>query len=145
MCDGCWFGDNSCAGDTKAYALAPAANGLPRGQQTEPTGSAKAISKADARISVAYCAEQMKDATECSTEYIGVSNGNGHCWCAQAGGNCDTNGNLQLLTDTVNGGFFRSKLEAHLLAHLLIHLCTDLFVDPVAAYNGCQSNGEQTE
>ena len=86
----------------------------------------------------------MKGASDCSKEYIGVSKDNGHCWCAKAGTSC-SGSDIDYVTDTVNGGFFRSKLEAHLLAHLLIHLCTDLFVDPVAAYNGCQSNGEQTE
>ena len=146
MCDGCWVGQDGCGGNTKAYARAPA-NGVPHGQGSEPTGTAeeKAISKADARISVAWCAEQMKGASECSKEYIGVSKDNGHCWCAKAGGDCDSNANIQNLNDIVNGGFFRCKLEAHSLAPLLMHLCTDLFVDPVAAHNGCQSNGEQTE
>ena len=120
MCDGCWFGDNGCGGDTKAFALPPA-NGLPQGQQTTPD---EAISKADARISVAYCAQQMKDAIECSTEYIGVADDTGHCWCAKEGGNCDTNTNIKdRLLDTVNGGFFRSKLEAHPLARLLHARC----------------------
>ena len=123
MCDGCWFGEGGCGGNTKAFTLPPA-NGLPQGQQTAPTGSDTTISKADARISVAYCAEQMKDATECSTEYIGVADDTGHCWCAKEGGNCDTNANIKdRLLDTGNGGFFRSKLEAHSLAHLLHARC----------------------
>ena len=121
MCNGCWFGQSGCGGsNTKAFTLPPA-NGLPQGQQTTPD---EAISKADARISVAYCAEQMKDATECSTEYIGVADDTGHCWCAKEGGNCDTNANIKdRLLDTDNGGFFRSKLEAHSLAHLLHARC----------------------
>ena len=144
MCGGCLFGQAGCGGsNTKAYALPPA-NGLPNGQLTNAPSTP--TSKADARISVAYCAEQMEGATECSTEYIGVADDTGHCWCAKEGGNCDTNTNIKdRLLDTVNGGFFRSKLEAHSLAHLLMHLCTDLFVDPVAAHTGCQSNGEHTE
>ena len=123
MCDGCWFGQDGCGGNTKAYARAPA-DGVPHGQDSEPTGTAeeKAISKADARISVAWCAEQMKGASDCSKEYIGVSKDNGHCWCAKAGTSC-SGSDIDDVTDTVNGGFFRSKLEAHSLAHLLHARC----------------------
>ena len=121
MCDGCWFGQDGCGGsNTKAYALPPA-NGLPNGQLTN--GPSSPTSKADARISVAWCAEQMKGASECSKEYIGVSKDNGHCFCAKAGGDCDSNVKIPYLTDTVDGGFFRSKLEAHPLAHLLHARC----------------------
>ena len=120
MCGGCWVGQNSCgARNVNAYAHPPV-DGVPHGQMgTEPDS---ALSKEEARISVAWCAEQMKGASDCSTEYIGVSKGNGHCWCAKAGTSCSS-GDLNYVTDTVNGGFFRSKLEAHSLAHLLHARC----------------------
>ena len=47
------------------------------------------ISKEDARISVAFCAERMKNERNCSKQLIGVSKKNGQCWCAKANDNCE--------------------------------------------------------
>ena len=132
MCNGCWFGEpiknggvEKCGGSaTKAYARAPSSSGEPQGDTKAPTGTAeeKSISKTHARVSVAYCAEQMKDATECSKEYIGVAGSNGHCWCVKAGeGEC-TGGNWKKqLMNVTHGGFFKCKLETHSLVYLFIH------------------------
>ena len=114
MCDGCFFGDNGCVG-TKAYALAPV-DGIAAGSSTEGAS----ISLEDARISVAYCAEQMKNEPDCSPQFIGVSKSNGHCWCAKTGGNCQNYVNF--LTDT--GHFFQSKLNTRWFIHLLMHSCS---------------------
>ena len=69
MCDGCWLGSTDCVGAEKAYALAPV-DGQANGVLIMP---GVAISKEDARISVAYCAEQMKNEPDCSKKFIGVS------------------------------------------------------------------------
>ena len=130
MCDGCWFGTSGCVGSTTAYALAPT-NGASRGR----TGNAGSkIDVEEARISATYCAEQMKSFSECSKEFIGLADTNGHCWCAKAGTDCVSNaGNLNLLH------FFQSKLETHSFAHLLIHSRTHLHVDSIAVRDGYRS------
>ena len=84
MCDGCWFGSSACVGAEKAYALAPV-NGRANGMGM----SGVAISIEDARVSVAYCADQMKNELNCSKRFIGVSKKNGQCWCAKASDNCE--------------------------------------------------------
>ena len=35
--------------------------------------------------------EQMKGHSECSKQFVGIANVNGHCWCMKAGGNCGVN------------------------------------------------------
>ena len=75
--------DQDCAGADKTFALKPV-NGQANGMHM----SGAPISREDARISVAYCAEQMKNEPNCSKQYIGVSVRNGQCWCAKKSGNC---------------------------------------------------------
>ena len=84
MCDGCWLGSADCAGVKKAYALAPV-----HGQANGVHVPGVDISKEDARISVAYCAEQMKKEPDCSKQFIGVSMKDGQCWCAKQNDKCD--------------------------------------------------------
>ena len=84
MCDGCWFGSSACVGAEKAYALAPV-NGQVNGMDMPGV----AISKKDARISVAFCAERMQNEPNCSKQFVGVSKKNGQCWCAKANDNCE--------------------------------------------------------
>ena len=93
MCDGCWLASAGCAGAEKAYALAPV-----HGQANGMHMPGVAISKEDARVSVAYCAEQMKNEPDCSKQFIGVSMKDGQCWCAKENGNCD---NLLVFTSFV--------------------------------------------
>ena len=93
MCDGCWLGSADCAGVKKAYALAPV-----HGQANGVHLPGVDISKEDARISVAYCAEQMKKEPDCSKQFIGVSMKDGQCWCAKENGNCE---NLLVFTSFV--------------------------------------------
>ena len=101
MCDGCWLGSTDCVGAEKAYALAPV-DGQANGMLIMP---GVAISKEDARISVAYCAEQMKNEPDCSKKFIGVSMKDGQCWCAKENDNCD---NFVSFTSFV-GHFFKSR------------------------------------
>ena len=101
MCDGCWFGFSGCAGAEKAYALAPV-DGRANGMLIMP---GVAINKQDARVSVAYCAVQMKTEPDCSKQFIGVSMKDGQCWCAKENDNCD---NFVSFTSFV-GHFFKSK------------------------------------
>ena len=101
MCDGCWFGSSGCAGAEKAYALAPV-HDQTKGMQHLTGGS---ISKEDARISVAYCAEQMKTEPDCSKRFVGVSMKDGQCWCAKKNDNCD---NFVDFTSYM-GYFFKSQ------------------------------------
>ena len=101
MCDGCWFGFSGCAGAEKAYALAPVHDQTNDMQHL--TGGS--ISKEDARISVAYCAEQMKTEPDCSKQFIGVSMKDGQCWCAKENDNCD---NFVSFTSFA-GHFFKSQ------------------------------------
>ena len=82
MCSGKWFVNS---GGRHIYAYKPSDGKTPSGGLT--VGGA--ISQADASISVAWCAAQMKDTAECSQEFIGVAHNNGHCWCAKKGGNCE--------------------------------------------------------
>ena len=84
MCDGCWLGSTDCVGADKAYALAPV-DGQANGMRTP----GMAISKEDARISVTYCAEKMRNERDCSKQFIGVSMKDGHCWCSLKNKNCD--------------------------------------------------------
>ena len=66
-----------------AYALKPDADRQPKGGNfLEGTP----IAVEDARISVAWCAEKMKNDNSCSTQFIGVAKGNGVCFCAASGG-----------------------------------------------------------
>ena len=106
MCDGCYFGTDNCySANPKPYALAPT-NGAANGQLDDEAGD---ISSDDARISVAWCAEQMKNQPECSAQFIGVFPDNGHCWCAKTGGDCSTlSADLNKMKD---GHFFQSKLD----------------------------------
>ena len=101
MCVGCYVGDSDC-GSTPAYAHAPV-NGVATGGTS---ASGAALSSADARISVAYCAEQMKTAPACSTEFIGVKKSDGRCYCVKTSDSCS--GDYEsFLTST--GHFFQSK------------------------------------
>ena len=84
MCDGCWFGSSACVGAEEAYALAPV-NGQANGMGMPGV----TISKEGARVSVAYCAEKMKNELNCSKQFIGVSKKNGQCWCAKENDNCE--------------------------------------------------------
>ena len=79
MCSGKWFFNSDGQG---LYARKPVDGKTPTGGVTP----GDAISQADAMISVAWCADQMKDDNECSQQFIGVSHNNGHCWCAKKGG-----------------------------------------------------------
>ena len=102
MCDGCWFGDQDCAGADKAYALKPV--------NRQATGSRMpgvAISREDARIFAGYCAEQMQNEPGCSKHFIGVSVRNGQCWCAKKSGNC---GDFMEVASSL-GHFFQSRGE----------------------------------
>ena len=101
MCDGCWLGSTDCVGAEKAYALAPV-DGQANGMLIMP---GVAISKEDARISVAYCAEQMKTEPDCSKRFVGVSMKDGQCWCAKKNDNCD---NFVDFTSYM-GYFFKSQ------------------------------------
>lgn len=72
----------------------------------KPTGSfdpGPAISKENARISVAWCVEQMKkieNLAECSKQFVGVSGVNGACFCATYGGDCrESNNDIKSLRD----------------------------------------------
>ena len=117
MCTGCFFGgDTGCSSLPKAYAYAPV-NGAATGgiSQLDP---AVEISNDDARISVAYCAEKMKDEPTCSTEFIGVSKSDGRCYCIKTSSSCSTT-YQNFLTST--GYFFQSKLETQSFGHLLTH------------------------
>ena len=100
MCDGCWFGSSACVGAEKAYALAPV-NGQSNGMDMPGV----TISKDDARISVAFCAERMKNELNCSKQFIGVSKKDGQCWCAKESDNCD---NFAGFTKYI-GHFFQVK------------------------------------
>ena len=101
MCKGCWFGSSACVGAEKAYALAPV-HGKANGTRTPGV----AISKEDARISVAYCAEQMKNETDCSKQFIGVSMKDGQCWCAKKNYNCEN-----FVEFTIHHGHFFKLIE----------------------------------
>ena len=115
MCDGCFFGSGSGCGSTAAYAYAPV-NGAATGGTT--TATSPAITRDQARISVAYCAEQMKDEAACSTEFIGVSKSDGRCYCIKTSSSC-TDAYQNFLTST--GHFFQSKLETQSFGDLLTH------------------------
>lgn len=106
MCDGCWFGTKGCVGANEAYALAPF-NGQPTGSHSP---SYLFTDKEDARISVAWCLEQMKNHDECSKQFIGVANSNGHCWCAKKGGDCYNDQTIGSLTS--RGHFFELSLPS---------------------------------
>ena len=84
MCSGKWF---SNADGQAMMAYKPLGGKTPNGG----TQLGVAISQADASISVAWCAEQMKDDTACSLQFVGVAHNNGHCWCAKEGGDCKSN------------------------------------------------------
>ena len=100
MCDGCWFGSSACVGAEKAYALAPV-----HGQSNGVAMPGVAISKGDARISVAFCAERMKNEPDCSKQFIGVSKKDGQCWCAKKNDDCE---NFVGFTSYI-GYFFQTK------------------------------------
>ena len=77
MCGGKKYLDAAGEG---VYALAPV-----NGRATGDVGTAgPAITLEEARISVAWCAEQMKSDTTCSTHFIGVVKDDGQCYCAQS-------------------------------------------------------------
>ena len=97
MCSGNWFYSNTLL--THMYAYKPLDGKTPTGGHT--TGVA--ISQEDASISVAWCADQMKDDKECSQQFVGVANNNGHCWCAKKGGDCS---NFDIKTYILSGGHF---------------------------------------
>ena len=78
MCGGKKYLDDST--DEGVYALAPV-----NGRATGDVGTAgPALTLEQARISVAWCAEQMKSDTDCSTHFIGVVKADGQCYCAQS-------------------------------------------------------------
>ena len=85
MCGGCWLGDPDCGDAKKPYALSPF-NGQATGRYDD---EGPRISKDKARISVAWCLEQMKDYSECSKRFGIVDENNGRCWCVKAGGECN--------------------------------------------------------
>ena len=105
MCGGKQF-DLSGQG---AYALAPV-NGVANGRVGTEGAS---ISLEDARISVAYCAEQMKNEPDCSPQFIGVVKNDGRCWCAQSSGTANTD----CSTLETNNHFFERMLPACTVAH----------------------------
>ena len=105
MCGGKQF-DLSGQG---AYALAPV-NGVANGRLGTPGID---MTREDARISVAYCAEQMKNDPSCSTQFIGVAPNNGTCWCAQSSG--DDNSNCATLE--ANYFLFERMLPECTVAH----------------------------
>ena len=84
MCDGCWLGSTGCVGAPNAYALVPV-----HGQSNGTQMPGVAISKEDARISATYCADQMKNESDCSKQFIGVSMKGGQCWCAKQNDKCE--------------------------------------------------------
>ena len=98
MCSGNWFYSNTLG----KYSYKPLDGKTLAGGHT--TGVA--ISQEDASISVAWCADQMKDATWCSTEFIGVAHNNGLCWCAREGGDCS-----QMSATLKSGGHFFQMLS----------------------------------
>ena len=97
MCSGKWFFNSDGQG---LYARKPVDGKTPTGGVTP----GDPISQADAMISVAWCADQMKDDKECSQQFIGVSHSNGHCWCAKKGGVCKNN--YDIAHYLLHGGHF---------------------------------------
>ena len=68
-----------CGGNELANAFAHApVNGLPTGGSS----SGGSISLEEARISVAWCAEQMT--ADCSTHFVGITKNTGQCHCAKS-------------------------------------------------------------
>ena len=68
-----------CGGNELANAFAHApVNGLPTGGSS----SGGSISLEEARISVAWCAQQMT--ADCSTHFVGITKNTGQCHCAKS-------------------------------------------------------------
>ena len=65
------------------------------------------ISKEDDRISVAYCAEKMRNERDCSKQFIGVSMKDDHCWCSLKNKNCDNFVNFAIFAEH----FFKKAKE----------------------------------
>ena len=105
MCGGKNYSDANSQG---AYALAPV-NGQARGSVGTPGST---ITLEQARISVAWCAEQMKNDPDCSTHFIDVAEANGQCYCAQS-----SNTNTSCATLETDNFLFERMLPECTVAH----------------------------
>lgn len=106
MCGGNKYVDDGS--NQGAYALAPV-NGKATGRVGTP---GPAITLEEARISVAWCAEQMKSDTTCSTHFIGVVKDDGQCYCAQSSNTDDECETLE-----TNNYLFERMLPECTVAH----------------------------
>ena len=78
--NGRWYKDRHGQG---VYAYKPL-NGIARGG----TNKGESLSATEAKESIEYCVSELAKDVRCSTEFIGVDDSDGQCWCVNAGDRC---------------------------------------------------------